>query len=119
MAELGAVPGARLGLFTGQGHRLVATTVADDEGRFRFAAVLAGKHRLVVHVAGLCVANVPLQVVKGSRGKDRKQIVVHLRPAGIDSCRHGDYKGTSRFPLTLSVSHDEEESEGHPLQFRL
>lgn len=90
--ETGAVPGARLGLFTEQEHHLVATTVADDEGRFQFAAVPSGKYRLVVHVAGLCVANVPLQVVKGSRSKDQKQIVVHMRPAGIDSCSYGDYK---------------------------
>ena len=90
--EIGAVAGACLGLFTEQEHRLIAATVADDEGRFQFDEVPAGKYRLVVQVAGLCVANVPLQVVRGSRSKNQKQIVVHMRPAGIDSCSYGNYK---------------------------
>lgn len=90
--EIGAVAGACVGLFTEQDHRLVATTVANDEGRFQFDEVPAGRYRLIVQVAGLCVANVPLQVVKGSRSKDQKRIVVHMRPAGIDSCSYGDYK---------------------------
>jgi hypothetical protein len=90
--ETGAVPGARLGIFTEQEHHLVVTTVADKEGRFQFPTVLPGKYRLVVYVAGLCVANAPLQVVKGSRSNDQKQIVIHMRPVGIDSCSYGDYK---------------------------
>ena len=90
--ETGAIPGARIGLFTEQERRLVATTVADAEGRFKLAIVPPGKYRLVVHVVGLCVANVPLQVVKSSSGKDQKQIVVHMRPAGIDTCSYGDDK---------------------------
>lgn len=90
--EIGAVAGACLGLFTEQDHRLVAITVADNEGRFQFDEVRAGKYRLVVQAAGLCVANVPLQVVRGSRRKDQKQLVIHMRPAGIDDCSYGDYK---------------------------
>lgn len=90
--EIGAVAGACLGLFTEQDHRLVATSVADDEGGFQFAEVPSGKYRLVVQVAGLCVANVPLQIVRGLRGKDQKQLVVHMRPSGVDSCSYGDYK---------------------------
>ena len=90
--EIGAVAGACIGLFTEQDHRLVATTVADDEGRFQFDEVPAGRYRLIIQVAGLCVANVPLQVVRGSRSKEQKRIVVHMRPSGVDSCSYGDYK---------------------------
>jgi hypothetical protein len=90
--ELGAVARACLGLFTEQDHRLVAITIADAEGRFQFDEVPAGKYRLVVQAAGLCVANVPLQVVRGSRRKDQKQLVIHMRPAAIDDCSYGDYK---------------------------
>ena len=90
--EIGAVASACLGLFTEQDHRLVATAVADDEGRFQFDEVRAGNYRLVVQAAGLCVANVPLKVVGGGRSKDQKQLVIHMRPPGIDDCSYGDYK---------------------------
>lgn len=78
--EIGPVTEACLGLFAEKDHRLVATTVVDNKGRFTFDAVPAGKYRLVVRAAPLCVANVPLRIIRGKRGKeaDGKHIVVHM-----------------------------------------
>lgn len=92
--EIGPVTEACLGLFTEKEHQLLATAVVDGEGRFAFDAVPEGKYRLVVRAGPLCVANVPLRIIRGKRGKggNGKQIVVHMRPAGIDSCSYADYK---------------------------
>ena len=90
--EIGPVP-ACLGLFTEKDHRLVASTVADREGRFKFGVVRSGRFRLVVRdpLNSFCLANMPLHVVKWPRGKT-KPLVIHMRPAGIDDCSYGDFK---------------------------
>ena len=92
--EIGPVTEACLGLFAEKDHQLVATAVVDDEGRLAFGAVPVGKYRLVVHAGPLCVANVPLRVIRGKRGKESNgmQVVVHMRAAGYDTCSYGDYK---------------------------
>jgi hypothetical protein len=94
MKERGPVPGACLGLFTEEDHRLVATAVADDEGRFTFSTVPSGNYRLLVRATPLCVANIRVRVVRSKRGteNERKQIVVHMQAAWYDSCSYGDYK---------------------------
>jgi hypothetical protein len=91
--EVGAVTEACLGLFTEKERHLVATTTVNDRGHFAFGAVPIGKYRLVVHAGPLCVANVPLHVTR-SRGKRHrgKQIVVHMRAAGYDTCSYADYQ---------------------------
>ncbi len=90
--ELDPIP-ACLGLFTEEDHRLVASAVADGEGHFRFKSVPAGRYRLVVRDPqnSLCVANMPLRIVRWPRGK-AKPLVIHMRPAGIDDCSYGDFK---------------------------
>ncbi len=92
--EIGPGSGTCLGLFTEQDHRLVTMATADKDGRFHFGTVPAGKYRLVVRAESLCVANVPVQIVakSGSRKQKNNQIVVHMRPAGIDTCSYADYK---------------------------
>ena len=91
---VGPVSGACLGLFIEQDHHLVATATADKEGHFEFGAVAPGRYRLVVRANGLCAANVPLQIAAKSRSRKQKnsEIVVHMRPAGIDTCSYADYK---------------------------
>ena len=41
-----------------------------------------------------CAANVPLHVTRSKRGKGDKgkQLVIHMRAAGYDTCSYGDYK---------------------------
>jgi hypothetical protein len=92
--EIGPLPGACLGLFTEEAHRLIATATADQEGRFQFGKVPNGKYRLVVRVGSFCTANVPLQVTGERRGKvaGKRQLVIHMRPGGIDRCSYGDLK---------------------------
>lgn len=92
--EIGPLPGACLGLFTAQDHRLVATTVTNEEGRFQFDRVQVGEYRLVVRAAGHCVANVPLRIIRPTRvgTRQRRQIVLHMRPASIDTCSYGSYR---------------------------
>jgi hypothetical protein len=92
--EIGSVPGACLGLFTEEEHRLIATGAADQGGKFQFDKVPNGKYRLVVKAGDFCTANVPLQVSGERRGKvaGKQQLVIHMRPGGIDRCSYGDHK---------------------------
>lgn len=90
--EMGPLP-VCLGLFTEKNHRLVASTVADEAGHFRFDSVPSGRYRLVVRDPqnAFCLANMPLRVVKWPRGTT-KRLVIHMRLAGIDDCSYGDFK---------------------------
>ena len=90
--ELDPLP-ACLGLFTEKDHRLVASAVADEEGRFKFSSVPAGRYRLVVRDPqnAFCVANMPLRVVRWPRGKTTP-LVIHMRFPGMDDCSYGDFK---------------------------
>lgn len=93
--QIGPLPGACLGLFSEDEHRLIATETADHEGRFQFGKVSNGKYRLVVMIRGFCTANVPLQVTDGGRSKiaRRQPLVIHMTPPlVIDRCSYGDYK---------------------------
>lgn len=92
--EVGPVTEACLGLFTEKERRLVATAVVDAKGHFTFGIVPAGRYRLVVRAGPLCAANVPLHVTRSKRGKGDKgkQLVIHMRAAGYDTCSYGDYK---------------------------
>jgi hypothetical protein len=87
-----AVPGACLSLFTEKDHKLVASVAADSEGRFQFDAVSSGRYRLVARADAFCIANIPLEVVRSS-GK-KTEILVHFRPAGIDTCSYGELART-------------------------
>ena len=90
--EVGPIP-ACLGLFMEKDHRLVASAVANEEGRFKFSSVPPGRYRLVVRDPqnAFCIANMPLRIVRWLRGK-AKPLVFHMRPAGIDDCSYGEFK---------------------------
>ena len=90
--EIGPLP-VCLGLFTENDHRLVASTVSDENGYFKFGSVPSGRYRLVVRDPqnSFCLANMPVHVVKWPRGTT-KRLVIHMRPAGIDVCSYGDFK---------------------------
>src|SRR5215470_4758017 len=92
--EIGTLPSACLSLFTEEEHRLIATATADQEGRFQFGKVPNGKYRLVVGIGSFCTANVPLQVTGEGRRKvaEKRHLVIHIRPGGIDRCSYGDFK---------------------------
>jgi hypothetical protein len=85
-----------LGLFTEQDHRLVASSVADEEGYFRFRNISSGVYRLVVrdNYRGFCTANVRIRIVDWPRGGilKRKRLVIHMQVAGVDTCSYGDFK---------------------------
>ncbi|MCU1266966.1 MAG: hypothetical protein JWM21_3284 [Acidobacteria bacterium] len=91
--DIGAVTEARVGLFTEKDHALVTIARVDSDGRFILAAVPDGEYRLVVRADPLCVANVRLSIVRSKRlAQKHKQIVIHMRPAGNDTCSYADYK---------------------------
>jgi hypothetical protein len=92
------VPGACLSLFTEKDHMFLASVTADSEGRFQFDAVPRGRYRLVARADAFCIANIPLEVVRSSRKK--VGILVHFRPAGIDSCSYGDLAVSKRDSAT-------------------
>lgn len=87
-----AISGACLSLFTEKEHTLVASTVADSEGRFQLAPVTPGRYRLLARSNGFCVANIPV-LIMGSSGATKSQateLLIHFRPAGIDTCSYGE-----------------------------
>jgi len=81
---------ASVALFTEQGHNLVASTMSDKDGKFKFNNVDKGLYRVVVRVAGLCPANVPI-VLEGSLLAHHK-LVVTMRAKDIDTCSYGTTK---------------------------
>lgn len=83
------VPGACLVLFTEKDHRLVASVKADADGRFELKDVAPGRYRLLARAEGFCTANIPLEVVKSAR-HHKAEILVHFRPAGIDTCSYAE-----------------------------
>jgi hypothetical protein len=102
--EQPGVPGACFVLFTEKDHKLVASMKADSEGRFKLRDVAPGRYRLVARAEGLCTANIPLEVVKASRGQ-KSGILVHFRPTGLDTCSYGELAapkadGTKSTPTT-------------------
>jgi hypothetical protein len=80
------VPRTCVGLFTEDGRKLVTTVESDRDGKFAFGTIQAGKYRLVAKQPGLGVANVILEVGMWPSGGilTGRQLVVHLRPRGID-----------------------------------
>jgi hypothetical protein len=87
--EQPGAPGACFALFTEKDHKRVASVKADSEGHFKIKDVAPGHYRLVARAQGLCTANIPLEVVKSSRDQKRG-ILVHFRPTGIDTCSYGE-----------------------------
>jgi hypothetical protein len=86
------VPGGCIGLFTEDDHRLVGATETDQSGNYTFPAVTPGKYRLVVSCDGLCVANVPLRIVRWPRGGLYRKLILHMGAGAIDSCSYGSYR---------------------------
>jgi Carboxypeptidase regulatory-like domain len=96
------VPGACLSLFT-LDEKFVMSARADSNGGFRFDDDVApGRYRLVARAPGFCTANIPIQVVKASRKSklQSKEVVVHYRVTGIDTCSWGalEEKSATRNP---------------------
>jgi hypothetical protein len=91
-----AIPNICVALFTEKEHRFVAQTVADENGYFRFGKIPKGRYRLVARVDYdyLCPVNIRIRRVNfPSGGIFRKtRLVLHMRPAAIDTCSYGDTK---------------------------
>lgn len=77
-----AIPKACVGVFTGTGHKLIAATETDDNGRFELKGIPDGDYRLVAKYDGFSPANAKLRV-KHSRSK--KVLAVQMRPVGLDT----------------------------------
>lgn len=85
-----AMPRASVTLFTEQGHQVVATAMSDKDGKFKFGKVDKGLYRVVVKIAGLCPANVPI-LVESSLLAHHK-VIITMQPKDIDTCSYGTTK---------------------------
>jgi hypothetical protein len=92
--SLGLISNACIGLFSEDEHKFIANTVASEDGSFSIKDVQPGSYRLVVRDPQnvFCVANAPVRLTKPKERAKGKRMVIHLRPAGIDSCSYADYK---------------------------
>ena len=80
---------ACIGLFSETEHRLIASAETSEDGKFLFDKIPHGRYRLVAKHPLLCTANVPLVI--GSRPfRSKKQLVLHMKVSGIDTCSYGD-----------------------------
>ena len=86
------IPGVCVGIFTEREHRLIATAVSDQDGKFALPAIPAGRYRLVAIFPGFCAANVPVKIVRWPRGDSKSRLVLHTVLPAIDACSYGDYK---------------------------
>ncbi len=82
-----AMPRASVSLFSEEGHALITTAMTDREGKFKFDKVEHGLYRVVVKVAGLCPANVPIKVESSLLA--HRKLVITMRPKDIDTCSYG------------------------------
>ena len=83
-----AVAKVCVAVFTEKEHKLIASTESDADGQFSVHSLPPGLYRLVVKADPLCVANVPLRVVKHQ--KNKRQLQVHMKPRGLDTCSYGE-----------------------------
>ena len=78
---------ATVSLFTEDGHALVASVVSDRNGKFKFNKVDKGRYRVVARVAGLCTANIPIDV--GSSLLANRKLEITMQPKDDDKCSYG------------------------------
>jgi hypothetical protein len=88
------VSAVKIGIFTENGHTLIATTETDKKGQFAFKHNIPppGRYRVVAQHLGFCTANVPIIIDAGGAGHPRKALKLHMVVGGIDSCSFGDLK---------------------------
>lgn len=108
-----AIPRACVGLFTEKTHKLVVITESGADGRFSLQRVPPGRYRLVVKVAPLCAANVPVKVVKLQRR--RRVLLVHMKPRRLNSCSYGEAVQTDMSAKGTSTRLPQEGGHGNPI----
>ncbi len=84
------IPKACVGVFTETEHKLLAVAETDDGGRFELTVIPRGEYRLVAKYEGFCPVNAKLRI--GRRSKDKKPLMLQMRPAGLDSCSYVEAK---------------------------
>jgi hypothetical protein len=85
--------GACLSLFSEPDKKWIETKVASTEGKFRFDSVKPGRYRLVARVPSHCPANIPIVVIKPSRGKraESMHLLIQFQLKGLmDGCSFGE-----------------------------
>jgi hypothetical protein len=85
-----AMPKATVSLFTEDTHTLVGSETTNKDGKFKFEKVAHGAYRIVARVAGLCPANIPIQL--GSSLLAHRKLVITMRPKDIDTCSYATTK---------------------------
>lgn len=82
-AEDVAIPKVCVGVFKETDHKLIIATQTGDDGHFELKDIPEGDYRLIAKYEGFSPANAKLRVERRSRRK--KQLVVRMRLAGLDS----------------------------------
>jgi len=77
------IPKTCIGIFTEEGHKLVATTQTDNKGRFDLNDIPDGAYRLIAKYDGFSTANAKLRIEPRSHSK--KSLTVQMRLSGLDA----------------------------------
>jgi protocatechuate 3,4-dioxygenase beta subunit len=88
-ANSAGVPGLCVALFTEREHRLITSTVTDEDGNYELSKIRPGQYRLVIQGQYFCPANTKLVVAqKRLPGTYRQRLYAHLRASGVDTCSY-------------------------------
>jgi Carboxypeptidase regulatory-like domain len=77
------IPKACVGVFTEADHKLVATALTNNDGRFELNDIPDGTYRLIAKYEGFSTANAKLRVEQRSQSK--KSLTVQMHPTGLDT----------------------------------
>jgi hypothetical protein len=82
-SQSAAIPGAVVAVFSEPKHEFLSQTKTDSNGKFAVArSVACRKCRLVIKYDSFCPANVVVEIKPWDTG----ELLVTLRPRGIDEC---------------------------------
>src|SRR5271155_5670604 len=73
------IPTMNIGIFTDGAHTLIASTRTDQNGKFSFSRVPAGRYRLVAEYPAFCTANVPILLGPRARGHSGQTVELHMK----------------------------------------
>jgi len=91
------IPRACLSVYTETERKLIASTMSDENGNYKFDKIRPGQYRLVVFYKPLCTANAKIIIAATVLSSIRNRpVYVHMRAAGVDSCSYASHARPKR-----------------------
>ena len=86
------IPRACLSVYTETERKLIASTMSDENGNYKFDKIRPGQYRLIVFINGYCTANAKIIIAAPCLSSIKyKSVYVHMRVRGIDTCSYANH----------------------------